>query len=181
MAKSVYERVKEWRAKPENKAKIAAQARRWRERHPDLHKQIQDRFQVTHADEIRARGAENARKRRAADPDGARRRSDAFKARFRAGQDAIAGRPRPAYCEECGGDSGGIVFDHCHQSGNFRGWLCDRCNKTLGMVKDDPDLLERLAAYLRRHTDGEANIPAKEVTSERRVRDPRQASLSLAG
>ena len=72
-------------------------------------------------------------------------------------QDTIAGRPRPAICDICGGNKGGpgyhhgIVFDHCHQLGHFRGWLCDRCNKTLGAVEDDAGLLRKMIAYLERH------------------------------
>lgn len=60
-----------------------------------------------------------------------------------------AGRPRPDRCEVCG-NSGRIVFDHCHQRSHFRGWLCNRCNWVLGFVKDDPALLLQLAAYLKR-------------------------------
>lgn len=66
----------------------------------------------------------------------------------------IAGRPRPKVCEECGKPprkGGYISFDHCHQSGKFRGWLCTRCNTILGLAGDDPEVLQKLADYLRRH------------------------------
>lgn len=43
-----------------------------------------------------------------------------------------------------------IAFDHCHTHGHFRGWLCDRCNTTLGAVQDKPDLLRKMADYLER-------------------------------
>ena len=60
----------------------------------------------------------------------------------------IAGRKRPDNCEICNeGDT--IVFDHCHTTGKFRGWICKRCNVTLGKVQDDPALLEKMALYLR--------------------------------
>jgi hypothetical protein len=49
---------------------------------------------------------------------------------------AIAGRPRPTECELCGERPRRIVFDHCHATGAFRGWLCDRCNLTLGQAKE---------------------------------------------
>lgn len=64
-------------------------------------------------------------------------------------QIAIAGRPRPDICDLCGQPSPKICFDHSHEHGHFRGWLCSRCNLILGLVKDDPILLEMLAAYLR--------------------------------
>ncbi len=86
-------------------------------------------------------------------------RNKAFKARRMAKQDVAMGRPRPSHCELCGeagtGKYGhkwvGIVFDHCHESDMPRGWLCDRCNKVLGLVEDKPDLLRQLADYLEAH------------------------------
>jgi Recombination endonuclease VII len=66
-----------------------------------------------------------------------------------------AGRPKPSICELCG-NPGRIVFDHCHASGAFRGWICDPCNQALGLVKDNPELLRKMAAYLER-SGGEAN------------------------
>lgn len=42
-----------------------------------------------------------------------------------------------------------LDVDHCHATKIVRGLLCNRCNKVLGQVKDDPDLLESLARYLR--------------------------------
>ncbi len=60
-----------------------------------------------------------------------------------------AGRPRPDYCELCSIASNRICFDHDHVTGLFRGWICHRCNATLGFVEDSPELLEKLAQYLR--------------------------------
>jgi hypothetical protein len=38
-------------------------------------------------------------------------------------------RPKPAACECCGAVPGkrGLHLDHCHKTGKFRGWLCQRC------------------------------------------------------
>lgn len=73
-----------------------------------------------------------------------------------------AGRPRPDICDVCKGNHHlRIVFDHCHQSGNFRGWLCDRCNKVLGLIYDDPVLLRNLAEYLERTSSVKTNNEAK--------------------
>ena len=66
-------------------------------------------------------------------------------------QEKIAGRPRPKICEVCGrGPSGKkrIHFDHDHTTGKFRGWLCHKCNVTLGLVEDSSKLLRKLASYL---------------------------------
>jgi hypothetical protein len=65
-------------------------------------------------------------------------------------KEAAAGRPKPTCCDICGIDTVRIVFDHCHQRGIFRGWLCDNCNTILGRVQDNPDALRKLIAYLER-------------------------------
>lgn len=62
-----------------------------------------------------------------------------------------AGRPRPESCEVCGRRNGkhGIAFDHCHQTGAFRGWLCYSCNTILGHADDNPEILSKLIDYLK--------------------------------
>ena len=60
-----------------------------------------------------------------------------------------AGRKRPKKCELCGSLSNRICFDHDHETGKFRGWICHRCNATLGFVEDSEELLEKMINYLR--------------------------------
>ena len=43
-----------------------------------------------------------------------------------------------------------ISVDHDHDTGRIRGVLCDRCNRALGYLRDNPDLLRRAADYLER-------------------------------
>lgn len=45
--------------------------------------------------------------------------------------------------------TGVLDIDHDHETGLVRGLLCRRCNVTLGLTDEDPERLERLAAYLR--------------------------------
>lgn len=59
------------------------------------------------------------------------------------------GRERPEKCDICKNE-GKICFDHCHNTGLFRGWLCNHCNLILGHAKDNPDLLRLLADYLEK-------------------------------
>lgn len=51
-------------------------------------------------------------------------------------------------CVICG-DEGPLVVDHCHETGQIRGMLCNHCNRGLGHFRDDPTLLEFAAEYLR--------------------------------
>lgn len=61
-----------------------------------------------------------------------------------------AGRPKPLNCEICFSPKR-IVFDHCHLSGKFRGWICTKCNLTLGVGHDDIKYFELLVEYLKKN------------------------------
>lgn len=50
-------------------------------------------------------------------------------------------------CVICG--EPGQVVDHDHSTGRIRGKLCQGCNLGLGHFKDNPELLELAAMYLR--------------------------------
>jgi hypothetical protein len=153
-----YANLKNWRSK--NKKAIAGQAKRYRAKHPDKISAIKKRYRELHLDEVRHREREAARIRRT-DREKEQARLERWRQRREARLALQAGRSRPSGCDLCGGHRGGIVFDHCHQSGDFRGWLCDRCNKILGLVKDSPTLLRRMARYLER-SNGKANSSAEE-------------------
>lgn len=65
-----------------------------------------------------------------------------------------ATRPKPNNCECCG-----VSFlvrqphlDHCHATGAFRGWLCNRCNRGLGYFDDNIEGLDRAVRYLKENT-----------------------------
>ena len=50
-------------------------------------------------------------------------------------------------------DKGRLVVDHDHTTGKVRGLLCHPCNVSLGLMNDNPELLERAAQYLRSTKD----------------------------
>lgn len=52
-------------------------------------------------------------------------------------------------CEICG-STNRICFDHDHNSGKFRGWLCNSCNVALGLVRDNPETLLKMIEYLKK-------------------------------
>jgi len=38
--------------------------------------------------------------------------------------------------------------DHDHATGAVRGLLCNRCNRAVGLLRDDPEVCRRAAGYL---------------------------------
>lgn len=53
-------------------------------------------------------------------------------------------------CRRATGRTKRLAVDHDHETGYVRGLLCMRCNRdVVGHLRDDPEALERGAAYLR--------------------------------
>lgn len=51
-------------------------------------------------------------------------------------------------CQICNIYHTKLVVDHCHNTGNVRGLLCDPCNKGLGFFKDNSVYLQNAINYL---------------------------------
>jgi len=59
-------------------------------------------------------------------------------------------------CESCGKPvEKNWQLDHCHETGEFRGWLCKQCNTGLGNLGDDLPSLLKTIKYLERAKKGE--------------------------
>lgn len=59
------------------------------------------------------------------------------------GRCAICGSDRPRETKHW-------CADHSSVTGKFRGVLCNRCNRSLGLLDDNPSLLRRAAEYVER-------------------------------
>lgn len=85
-------------------------------------------------------------------------RASAYKARKKYGitLEQLAELRKIAECMVCGHRPAGqsLDLDHCHETMRVRGALCRRCNNALGMVRDDPDTLRKLADYLETNAAG---------------------------
>lgn len=45
-----------------------------------------------------------------------------------------------------------LAVDHDHTTGKIRGLLCMFCNRSIGMLNDDPVLVRKVAEYLELHS-----------------------------
>lgn len=62
--------------------------------------------------------------------------------------------PLGTKCEICG-KTDNIVFDHHHSKEEFRGWLCNGCNRSIGMIGEDISTIVKVINYLNK-SDGVA-------------------------
>lgn len=58
---------------------------------------------------------------------------------------ASCGRPETKPANQFGKPR--LAVDHCHKSNIVRGLLCMKCNRALGLLDDDPEIVERLLRY----------------------------------
>lgn len=57
--------------------------------------------------------------------------------------------PAPNDCEFCGRTVPTLSLDHCHVTGKFRAWLCNKCNTGFAQLGDTAEWLARAAKFLR--------------------------------
>jgi hypothetical protein len=58
--------------------------------------------------------------------------------------------PSGTKCELCG-TTEKIVFDHDHETKVHRGWLCDPCNRSMGVLGDNVEGMIRVLNYLNKN------------------------------
>jgi len=57
-------------------------------------------------------------------------------------------------CKICEKDMNGVrepAIDHCHITGSVRDLLCANCNAALGLLQDDPEIIQNAARYVEYH------------------------------
>ena len=57
---------------------------------------------------------------------------------------------KPDHCMLCQAKSDVLEIDHCHITGQFRGWICKNCNTGLGKFLDDSQFLIKAIEYLHK-------------------------------
>jgi hypothetical protein len=77
------------------------------------------------------------------------RECESIQGRFKRDAHKVAGI-NPGKCSCCKKVTDDLVVDHCHNSGNFRGWLCRNCNTGIGKLGDTVDSLVTALNYLLR-------------------------------
>jgi hypothetical protein len=58
-------------------------------------------------------------------------------------------KPKDGKCQACGDIPDVLHLDHDHSTEEFRGWVCEGCNHSMGKSNDDPEKLIKQAEYLR--------------------------------
>ena len=53
-----------------------------------------------------------------------------------------------AVCKKPASSGNGMVFEHCHVANVFRGYCCNSCNRSIGVLGDDVDGVLRVLNYL---------------------------------
>jgi len=51
-------------------------------------------------------------------------------------------------CEVCGSKEQ-LCYDHCHATMDFRGVLCNKCNRSIGQLGDTIESIEKVLFYLK--------------------------------
>jgi hypothetical protein len=115
-----------------------AASRRWAAKNRDKVRDMYRKWYALNADKVKAREKQA--------------RIDYPERKRKARKQPEPTRPKPNTCECCGNPprKNGMHLDHCHLTGEFRGWLCGPCNQGIGLFGDSEDTLSLAINYLKR-------------------------------
>jgi hypothetical protein len=46
-----------------------------------------------------------------------------------------------------------LAVDHNHSTGRVRGLLCNACNTSLGKLREDPEIINKMLEYISKHSE----------------------------
>jgi hypothetical protein len=117
------------RYREKNAGKVKESKAKWGAKNPEYYRRKAKEYRELHPERVRA---------------------IRLKSRYK----VLPTRPCPENCECCGipfretKTHHGACFDHNHQTGAFRGWLCNDCNIALGRLGDCREGVQRMLGYL---------------------------------
>lgn len=166
---SAKDRMRKYRA--ENKELVAEQARAWRAANPERAREHAKRSRIKNKDKVQARQKEwraknleyvQTKSKEYYQKGKDRQRNLTLSRQYGISLDEYEEMlvRQSGACAICGSTDSGAAgksfsVDHCHESGKVRSLLCRGCNIGVGHFKDDPELLEAAARYIRSHQQGE--------------------------
>ena len=71
------------------------------------------------------------------------------KSRYKLTDEQLAALKAVEICQNPGCNNPATCIDHCHDSEQVRGRLCNGCNTSLGMLSEDPARITGLVDYLK--------------------------------
>jgi recombination endonuclease VII len=123
----------------EKKARQRAWSAKWRQNNPEKDRANDLRYQSENKDKIKKRSRELHLQRKfgisAEDYN-----------QMLAQQNNVC-----AICKRPCATGKALAVDHNHETGKVRALLCKDCNVSIGLMKEDPDLLRTAANYLELH------------------------------
>ena len=98
----------------------------------------------------REKRAEYDRRWRTKNPEGVKKRD--LKRRYGISKDDldVLVAAQAGKCKICQVETA-LQVDHSHETKEIRGLLCQKCNKGLGLFKDNPEILRIAAMYLEKN------------------------------
>ena len=119
----------------QNREKVIAKVQRWREENPERYQEW-----------LKKNRAENSEQRRESNRRGHLRRKYGLSIEVYEFLCLVQDQK----CAICGEEVEKLHVDHEHGTGRVRGLLCGKCNKAIGLLNDDPELLSAAARYLQK-------------------------------
>lgn len=56
-----------------------------------------------------------------------------------------------AICEKPCNTGRMLAVDHCHKTGKVRGLLCSKCNRALGLLEENKNIISSMIGYIDKH------------------------------